>query len=240
MQRILLVIPSFDWNIHFKLHDWIEEIELPEGFEVKVEVISRKLIHVARNLAINNAIVWKYDYLCMIDDDSVPCRKDALKLLIEADKDIIGWIYRKRSNPDLLCLYEIVEDKKNKFFDFKEYKEIPETDWDIFEVGNIWTGFVLYKIEFLKKIFWAYDFMPFENKLVHFIPTMTNERVEIERFVGSPLIKIDADWKLKVMKVPLSEDLLFHNRARLWGYKIYTHKQVLVDHYEGQKLLSVM
>jgi hypothetical protein len=39
------------------LHDWIEEIELPEGFEVKVEVISRKLIHVARNLAINNAIV---------------------------------------------------------------------------------------------------------------------------------------------------------------------------------------
>lgn len=231
MKKILFVVPSFDGHIHFKLQERMENIELPEGFELQIEVISRKLIHVARNQAIQQCLTLKCDYLCMIDDDSVPTRPDALKLLIEADKDIIWAIYRKRHTPFNLALYEMKHDPKNNFRDFKEYKTVPEWTEDVFEVGNIGTGFMLYKAEFLEKIFQNYDYLPFENKLCYFVPTMIWMRVELDHEFWHPLIKLEEDGKLRVMKVPLSEDLLFHYRARIWQYKIYAHRQVLLDHY---------
>jgi hypothetical protein len=160
---------------------------------------------------------------------------DGLKLLIEADKAIIGGIVRKRNWTNDLAIYDQVYDKVNDFFDFKEYKEIPEGD-EVFEVANIWTWCILYKVEFLSKIYQAYDYCPFENKLVHLIPTVTGDRVELERFFDNPLIKLDTDWRLKVMRVPMSEDILFHYRARVGGFKLYAHRKVLCNHYgdDGQ------
>lgn len=53
-------------------------------------VIERKIIHVARNEAIKMTLQGKYDYLLFCDDDNAPIHDDALKLLIEADKDVVS------------------------------------------------------------------------------------------------------------------------------------------------------
>lgn len=237
MKKILLAIPSFTWHVDFRVHDAIEALIIPEWFELVKEVIDRKLIHVARNIAIKHAIIGKYDYLLFCDDDNAP-KSDALKLLIEADKAIIGWIIRKRNGSNDLAIYEQVYDKANDFRDFKEYKDVPEGD-DVFDVANIGTGFMLYKIEVLEKIYIAYDYMPFENKLCHFIPTITGEWVELDRFFDNPLIKLDPEWRLKVMRVPLSEDILFHYRARMGGFKLYAHKGVCLEHYGDNQTFIV-
>lgn len=233
-KHILLVIPSFTWHVHEKVDEAIKALIIPEWYELEKKIISRKLIHVARNEAINDCIVWKYDYLLFCDDDNAP-NPDALKLLLEADKAIIGWIIRKRNWTWLLAIYEKLPDWKG-FRDYKEIKDIPEMQEDVFEVWNIWTGFMLYKAELLKKVYVAYDYVPFENKLVHYIPTLTNERVELERFMWSPLIRFEKDWTIRVMRQLLSEDLLFHERCFLWGFKLYAHKKVTLEHYseDGQ------
>lgn len=228
-KRILLVIPSFTGNIDFRVHDALEALIVPEWYELEKKIISRKLIHVARNEAVKDCIVWKFDYLLFCDDDNAP-KPDALKLLIEADKAIVGGIIRKRNWTGLLAIYEKVPDG-NGFRDYKEIKDIPEWIEDVFEVGNIGTGFTLYKAELLKKIYVAYDYCPFENKLCHFVPTITGERVELERFLWNPLIKLNKDWTLRVMRQLLSEDLLFHERCFLWGFKIHAHKNVTLEHY---------
>jgi hypothetical protein len=235
MKRVLLWIPSFTWHIDFRVHDWIEEIKKSKEYEIDINIVDRKLIHEARNTLVKRCIIGKYDFLFMIDDDNHPIGLDGLKLLIEADKAIIGGIVRKRNWTNDLAIYDQVYDKVNDFFDFKEYKEIPEGD-EVFEVANIWTWCILYKVEFLSKIYQAYDYCPFENKLVHLIPTVTGDRVELERFFDNPLIKLDTDWRLKVMRVPMSEDILFHYRARVGGFKLYAHRKVLCNHYgdDGQ------
>ena len=51
------------------------------------------MVHVARNFAVKIALKENFDYLLFCDDDNAP-EKDALKLLLEADKDIIGGLIR--------------------------------------------------------------------------------------------------------------------------------------------------
>lgn len=234
---ILLVIPSFDWHVDFRVHDAIEALVVPEWYELEKKVIARKLIHVARNEAVKDCIVWKYDYLLFCDDDNAP-KPDALKLLLEADKAVIGGIIRKRNWSDKLAIYSRTYDAK-WFHEYDEMKDVPESETDVIEVWNIGCWFMLYKREMLEKAYIAYDYCPFECKLSHYIPTITGERVELERWIGSPLIRLTKEGWLDVMRCMLSEDLLFHERCFMWGFKIYAHKQVTLEHYspDGQTFI---
>lgn len=228
-KRILIVTPSFTWHVDPRVAKALNNLIVPDGFVVDQKIIARKLIHASRNEAIKDCIVWKYDYLLFCDDDNAP-KPDALKLLLEADKSIVGWIIRKRNWSNMLAIYDRTIDP-NYFREYQEMKDVPETDNDVFEVWNIGTGFVLYKAELLHKVYVAYDYCPFENKLVHYVPTVTRERIELERFIWNPLIKTEKDWSLKVMRQMLSEDLLFHERCIMWWFKIHAHKLVTLEHY---------
>ena len=229
MKNILCVVPSFTWKVHEKVQEALKNLIVPEWFEMDCVVIERKIIHVARNEAIKMTLQWKYDYLLFCDDDNAPLNNDALKLLIEADKDVISWIIRKR-NSTWLAIFDAKYDERG-FREYVSFEQIPETENDVFEVANCWTGFVLYKREVLEKVYVKYDCCPFENKLCHYIPTVTNERVELERFIWSPLIKLDDDGKIQIIKIMNSEDILFHERIRLWWRQIFAHKKVILDHY---------
>ena len=157
-KRILLVIPSFTWQVDFRVHDAIEAMIVPEWFEIEKRWSQEKLIHASRNEAIKDCIVWKYDYLLFCDDDNAP-KKDALKLLLEADKDIIGWIIRKRNGSNMLAIYDRNIDDKD-FREYQEMKEVPETETDVFQVWNIWTGFVLYKSRIVEKSIYCIRLLP--------------------------------------------------------------------------------
>lgn len=239
-KTILIVIPSYDWNVRSEVMDAMNLLNIPEWYETTLRVIERKLIHVARNMAINEAIVWKYDYLLFCDDDNAP-QPDALELLLEADKDIITWIIRKRSAPHHLAIYKWnMNTQEHKWFiEYEEYENIPDVSDDIFQVANCWTWFVLYKVNMLKKLYVTYDYMPFENRLVHYVPTHIWQRVEAERAFWNPLMKVKNDWTIDVIKRWLSEDLLCHERIRNWWYTIYAHKRVNLIHYDGEKAIHV-
>lgn len=229
MKNILLVVPCYSWTIRPEVEKAIDGLIVPEWYRMEQEIIKRKLIHVARNEAIKMTLVWWYDYLLFCDDDNAP-KEDALKLLLEADKDVIGWIIKKRNWSGDLAIYDMKDDEDG-FRDYVSFKEIPEVIGDVFQVKNIWTGFVLYKRRVLEQVYSKYDYCPFENKLCHYVPTIMWDRVELDRFIWSPLIRTENDGTLKVMRQMLSEDLLFHERIQKWRVPIYAHKKVTLDHY---------
>ena len=87
-KKILLVIPSYSGEINDHVRKAIDEMIIPNGYEITEKVIIRTMIHTARNYAVKLALQENFDYLLFCDDDNAP-KKDALKLLLEADKEII-------------------------------------------------------------------------------------------------------------------------------------------------------
>lgn len=79
----------------------------------------------------------------------------------------------------------------------------------------------------------AYDYVPFDDKLAFFVPMLTGERVEFERAYDNPLLRKTRTGEINLVKMYISEDLLFHYRCRLAGFKTYAHRLVLCDHYDG-------
>ena len=55
-----------------------------------MEVITRRLIHAARNMAVEMTLNGNYDYLLMCDDDNAPVNDNALELLLNANVDIVS------------------------------------------------------------------------------------------------------------------------------------------------------
>ena len=230
-KRILIIIPSYDWNVRPEVLEKVENFERPEGFSCELNIVTRKLIHAARNTAIKDMLVGGFDYLLMCDDDNAPKHNNALKLLIDARVDIVSGCIRKRSFPNHLAFHKEIIDKESGFFEFEDYETMPQSE-GLFEVGNVGTGFVLYKRAILERLYKKYDYCPFENKLSHFAPLTNGYRCEFERAHESgEQIKVAQDGSLQVMRQHLSEDLLFHRRAKQLGVRLWVHCGVLLDHY---------
>ena len=238
MKKILIVIPSYSGKVRDRVTDVVKSREYnnkTDKFLCNVEIITRRLIHTARNMAIEMTLNGWYDYLLMCDDDNAPVNDNALQLLLDANVDIISWIIRKRKYPHKLAVFDTKRDMQEGFYNLTEWDNppAPSENW-LHPVGNVWTGFILYSRGFLEKIYNKYDKVPFESKLNHFVYLATGQRVELERSIWNPLIVTDKNWKLPVVRQELSEDLLFHYRAMFMGYKIYVHDQVLLDHRDGE------
>lgn len=231
-KKILLVIPSYSGEINDHVRKWLDEMIVPEWYELEEKVIIRTMIHVARNFAVKLTLDGWFDYLLFCDDDNAP-EKDALQLLLEADKDIIGWLIRWRQFPHKLCIFD-QEPDKDGFRSYIQFQRMPIVPDDVFEVANTWTGFILYKRAVLEKLREEYNHNPFEFKVAHYVQFINGSRVELEkafpRFM--PIFKYQADGSIKIVHAPVSEDILFHERARYYGFHIYAHKQVRLKHYD--------
>ena len=231
-KKILLAIPCYNWEINDNVRKALDEMIVPEWYEVEEKVIVRTMIHTARNFAVQTALLRDFDYLLFCDDDNAP-EKDALKLLLEADKDIIGGLIRWRQFPHKLCIFDQQPDKHG-FREYVQMQRVPIVPDDVFEVANIGTWFVLYKREVLETLWEEYNHYPFEFKVAHYIPLITWSRVELEKAYPKflPIFRYEEDNSIKIIHFPISEDLLFHERCRYHGFKIYAHMKVCLKHYD--------
>lgn len=231
-KKILLVIPSYTWEIHDEVRKAIDNLIVPEGYELEEKVIIRTMIHVARNYSLKLTIEGGFDYLLFCDDDNAP-QKDALKLLLEADKEIIGWIIRGRSFPHTLCFFD-QEPDTDWFRKYIKFQEVPEVPSDVFEVANTWTWFILYKREVVERIYNEYNKAPFEFKVQHYVSLINGSIVELEKAFPKfmPIFKYEEDWSIKIFKQPVSEDILFHERCRYFWFHIFIHNKVRLAHYD--------
>ena len=242
MKRVLIVIPSYSGKVRHRVEEVVYWWTTSDKFLCNVEVITRRLIHAARNMAVEMALNGNYDYLLMCDDDNAPVNDNALELLLNANVDIVSWIIRKRKYPNKLAVFDAKRNQQEWFYDLSEREKLPSpSDNWLHPVGNVGTGFVLYSKKFLWEIYKKYDKCPFENKISHWVYLVTWQRAELERSIWNPLVVTDQNWKLPVVKGELSEDLLFHYRAKFMGYKVYVHDQVLLDHRdcESGQIFSV-
>ena len=47
-----------------------------------------------------------------------------------------------------------------------------------------------------------------------------------------PIFKYQQDGSIKIVHMPVSEDILFHERARYFGFHIFAHRKVCLKHYD--------
>ena len=231
-KKILLVIPCYTWEIHDEVRKAIDNLIIPEGFEVEEKVLVRTMIHTARNYACKLTLEGNFDYLLFCDDDNAP-EQDALEKLLKADKDIIWGIIRWRSFPHTLCIFdqEPDEDGFRKYIKFHQMPIVPE---EVFEVANTWTWFILYKRHVIERIRQEYNQMPFEFKVQHYVQLINGSRMELEKAFPKfmPIMKQTEDGRIKIVKQPVSEDILFHERCRYYWFKIFAHEKVKLKHYD--------
>lgn len=231
-KKILLVIPCYTWEIHDEVRKAIDNLIIPEWYELEEKVLIRTMVHVARNYAIKIALNEWFDYLLFCDDDNAP-EKDALKLLLEADKDIVGGIIRWRQFPHKLCIFDREPDK-DWFRKYVQFQRMPIVPDDVFEIANTWTWFILYKRAVLEKMREEYNHNPFEFKVAHYVQFINGSWCELEkafpRFM--PIFKYEKDGSIKIVHAPVSEDILFHERAKYQGFHIFAHRKVCLKHYD--------
>lgn len=105
MNKILIAIPSFDWNLSPEIIWFLMKVKLPKWYTKEVTIIKRTLIDVARNMAVKAAIENKFDYLFFLDDDTLPWY-DVLEKLIWDNLSIVTGVYRARGGDKKIMLYE--------------------------------------------------------------------------------------------------------------------------------------
>lgn len=164
-------------------------------YPVQIRFKPYTYIHVARNSMLLDAINTGATHLMFIDSDMV-FDPDAVAHLVEQDKDFIGGLYHKRISPHVPVLYRKVGQTLQNII-------VPPHDGkEIFEVDAIGTGFMLLKMEAMKKMnppFFYYA-MP-------------------------------SEFGLKDSQVfDLGEDISFCLKARSEGFKIYCDPTFKLGH----------
>jgi hypothetical protein len=141
------------------------------------------------------------DYLFTLDDD-IELEPDALCKLVEADKDIIGGVYRLKTN----------EIKQNPYA-LRFLAEDHTIDYDqITEVQYLSTGCMLHKRSFIEELVDAYpDLYFYENLTANEIPALYMPYIYKREY--------------------LSEDWAFCQRAIDAGHKIWLHAGVQCTHW---------
>ncbi len=150
----------------------------------------------------------------MIVDEDISFPPEAIDILIEDDKPIIGGIYTfKSSNPDLIgkaC---------TRFFVPQEINEKGS-----FKVQWLNGGFILVKAEVLLKMIDAYPELMFD------VPK-ENTHIDADKgwFLWCPMVYQDNGCRLV-----LGEDWSFCQRAREIGFDIWADLRVKLVHWNAE------
>lgn len=102
MKKILIAIPTAKY-IESETFKSIYDLEIPEGYKVEFQFFHGYVIDQIRNL-IADWVVKGYDYLFSVDSDII-LPKNALKKLLEHDRDIVSGIYRQRKDQQIIEIY---------------------------------------------------------------------------------------------------------------------------------------
>ena len=223
MKKIFVAIPSWTGYPHPEVIFSLWNQELPEWYKLifnESSIISRQIVHRARNELVRRFLDWWYDYLLRCDDDNPPTF-DWLKRLIESDKDIVSGVVPLR----WWHAYNITI----------EWNGLKSLKWldDVFEIENFWTWFCLLKRDVVKKVFeatWGYPYMfsPWEfvwnNK--NWLE-LYNKQDKKKWYENDYVCK---DWWIYIRKWEIGEDLYFWLKAKELWYKMYANKYAICKH----------
>lgn len=229
MKKIFVAIPSWTGYPHPEVMFSLRNQELPEWYKLifnESSIVSRQIVHRARNELVRRFLDWGYDYLLWCDDDNPPTF-DWVKRLIESDKDIVSGIVPLR----LWHAYNVTI----------EWKALKSLKWldDVFEIENFWTGFCLLKRDVVKKVFeatWGYPYMfsPWEfvwnnEKWLE----LYNWQSDIEKYHS-------VNGKVSIRQWEIWEDLYFWLKAKELWYKMYANKYAICKHLKwGADFISI-
>jgi len=222
MKKIFVWMACWTWFVMPEIMFSLFNQEIPEWYKLvfnESSIISRHIVHRARNELVRRFLDWWYDYLLWCDDDNPPTY-DWVKRLIESDKDIVSgivplrWWYSYNVTVNWVWL--------------KTLEWLPE----VFEIENFWTGFCLIKREVVKKVFevtWGYPYMfsPWE-----FVFNMDKHCLELYNWQGNTEKYHTKDWKISVRKWEIWEDLYFWIKSKELWYKMYANKYAICKHYK--------
>lgn len=221
MKKIFVGMPSGSGFPHPEVMFSLFNQELPEGYKLifnKSSIVSRQIVHRARNELVRRFLDGWYDYLLRCDDDNPPTF-DGLKRLIESDKDIVSGIVPLRWGH---C-YNITVNRAW----LKTLKWLDE----VFEIENFWTGFCLIKRDVVKKVFEATGWYPYMFSPWEFVWNNENWlelytwQDDIEKYHSN-------EWKVMIRKWEIWEDLYFGIKAKELWYKMYANKYATCIHYK--------
>ena len=122
MSRILITVPTFE-NIAPETFKAIYDMRRG-NHEVDFDFVRGYDCAKARNVAVRKATHGNYDYLMMIDSDTVP-PNDALLNMLEYPTDIVlGCCPRKNTKKQEVVLYRFEDDNYHRML---TYPELPDT-----------------------------------------------------------------------------------------------------------------
>jgi GT2 family glycosyltransferase len=107
-------------------------------------------VDVSRNLIVEHAIEYGYDYILWVDSDMI-LPKNALVKLWAHDKDIVSGVYAYKILNGENAVVKRFKDKEADIYEDIPLKEIRERE-DLFEVDGIGFGCVLTKVDMFRNI----------------------------------------------------------------------------------------
>lgn len=112
-------------------------------YPAKLHIQTSCYVHDARNKIVSRAIEKGFSHIMFVDSD-MQFPPDSINRLVKADKDVIGGVYFRRQIPHLPTINSLENDKI--VVPYKFPKDQP------FKIWAVATGFMLIKIEVVKKI----------------------------------------------------------------------------------------
>ena len=163
--------------------------------------IGDSLVSRARNTSLQSFRESEADWLFTLDDD-IQLPEDALTKLVNADRDLVGGIYRLKND----------EPKRNPYAIRFLNEDMDIKNDTLNEVKYLSTGCMLYKRTFVEKLVEQYpDLWYYENMTGRTIPALYMPYIYQDEY--------------------LSEDWAFCQRARDRGHKIWLHSGVQCGHW---------
>lgn len=142
-------------------------IAIPTGREIEVQTAATLIgmyrigeigvymptgysVDVSRNLIVEHALEYGYDYILWIDSDMI-IPKNALVKLWTHDKDIVSGVYAYKILMGENAVVKRFKDKENDVYEDIPLKEIREST-ELIEVDGVGFGCVLTKTDVFRKI----------------------------------------------------------------------------------------
>lgn len=222
--------PEAMFNIFNQFVDWYVDIL----FNMDSLTI-RQPIHIARNELLRRFLQdTTAEYIWFCDDDNPPSQ-DVLQKLIDSNKDICSAIVPLRmwdNEWDLLNIF-----KYNSEWGREHYTTLEWIDQKVIEIANCWTGCVLISREVCRKIY-EIDKTPFAFEEWQYVQTLDNkvERYKYQDYEDDWRDKYveDLDWKIRIVNIPLSEDVCFFEKVKELWYKLYADVSAECYHFNSR------
>jgi hypothetical protein len=145
-KRILMSIPTQELARYAEFYDWVDLIEVPEGYELAKCKVHGQSPARNRNISIQQAIDIDADYVFFIDDDClVP--PDTLKKLLLHDVDVVSGVYTMRNYPHKPIVFDVANNDGTC-----QWTQLHGQDEGLKHIVATGMGALLVKIEVLKKI----------------------------------------------------------------------------------------